>query len=90
MSSALCELPVASDAVESFDDVVTVHPLNRLPGRYREWLVRRELEGLSYRELSSELGIPLGIVMSGLSRARRACRHTLAGRLGRPCQGDRL
>jgi len=70
MSSALCELPGASDAVESVDDVVTVHPLNRLPGRYREWLVRRELEGLS--------------------RARRACRHTLAGRPGRPCQGDLL
>ena len=53
--------------------------LNHLPDRHRELLVRRELEGLSYRELSSTMGIPLGTVMSGLSRARRAFRDVLDG-----------
>ena len=53
--------------------------LSRLPDRYRELLVRRELKGLSYRELSVEMGIPIGTVMSSLSRARRAFRGAFGG-----------
>jgi len=48
-----------------------------LPVRFRELLVLREVEGLSYRELSDVLGIPIGTVMSGLSRARQAARVAL-------------
>ena len=48
-----------------------------MPGRFRELLVLRELEGLSYRELADVLGIPIGTVMSGLSRARQAARRAL-------------
>jgi RNA polymerase sigma-70 factor, ECF subfamily len=51
--------------------------LRGLPDRYRELLVLRELEGLSYRELADVLGIPMGTVMSGLSRARQAFRGAL-------------
>jgi RNA polymerase sigma-70 factor, ECF subfamily len=51
--------------------------LAALPDRFRELLVLRELEGLSYRELSEVLGIPIGSVMSGLSRARQAFREQL-------------
>jgi RNA polymerase sigma-70 factor (ECF subfamily) len=46
--------------------------LEELPPRFRELLVLRELEGLSYRELAEISGIPVGTVMSRLSRARRA------------------
>ena len=47
-----------------------------------ELLVLRELEGLSYRELADEMGIPMGTVMSSLSRARQALpRSTGARRL---------
>jgi RNA polymerase sigma factor (sigma-70 family) len=42
-----------------------------LPLEYREALVLREIEDLSYREISDTLGVPLGTVMSRLSRARR-------------------
>ena len=45
-----------------------------MPDRARALLVLREVHGLSYRELSDVLDIPLGTVMSGLSRARQAFR----------------
>ena len=55
--------------------------LRNLPDRYRELLVLRELEGLSYQELADVLEIPIGTVMSGLSRARQAFRRALETRL---------
>jgi RNA polymerase sigma-70 factor, ECF subfamily len=51
--------------------------LKSLSDRFRELLVLRELEGLSYQELADVLGIPIGTVMSGLSRARQAFRGAL-------------
>lgn len=49
--------------------------LNRLiadlPAEYREAVVLRELEDLSYREIADVTGVPVGTVMSRLSRARR-------------------
>jgi RNA polymerase sigma factor (sigma-70 family) len=45
--------------------------LEKLPPEYREVIVLYELEGLSYKELALALGIPVGTVMSRLSRARR-------------------
>src|SRR5258708_7069233 len=52
--------------------------LEALPADFREVLVLRELEGLSYREIAAIVGIPLGTVMSRLARAR----ERLAGVLG--------
>ena len=43
-----------------------------LPLSYREILVLREFEELSYREIAGILKIPLGSVMSRLARARAA------------------
>ena len=57
--------------------------LGDLPDRFRELLVRRELQGLSYRELADLLRIPIGSVMSELSRAREAFRRALATELHR-------
>jgi RNA polymerase sigma-70 factor (ECF subfamily) len=51
--------------------------IRTLPDRFRELLVLRELEGLSYQELADVLDIPIGTVMSGLSRARQAFRRAL-------------
>jgi RNA polymerase sigma factor (sigma-70 family) len=57
--------------------------ISHLPARSRELLRLRELEGLSYRELAQAVGVPMGTVMSGLSRARQALRdaveHEIAG-----------
>jgi RNA polymerase sigma factor (sigma-70 family) len=41
-----------------------------LPVEYREVLILREFEGLSYREIAQVINAPIGTVMSRLSRAR--------------------
>jgi RNA polymerase sigma factor (sigma-70 family) len=45
--------------------------LEELPFEYREIIILRELEELSYKEIARIVDIPLGTVMSRLSRARR-------------------
>jgi RNA polymerase sigma-70 factor, ECF subfamily len=55
--------------------------LRSLPDRSRELLVLRELQGFSYRELADAMRIPMGTVMSSLSRARRALRGALDAEL---------
>ena len=46
----------------------------RLPAEYREVLILREIEDLSYKDIAAVTGIPAGTVMSRLSRARLALR----------------
>lgn len=52
--------------------------LEALPLGFREVLILRELEGMSYKEISEVMAIPPGTVMSRLSRARGELRHSLA------------
>jgi RNA polymerase sigma-70 factor (ECF subfamily) len=47
------------------------HCIELLPDEYREVLVLREFEDLSYKEIAGVTALPLGTVMSRLSRARR-------------------
>jgi RNA polymerase sigma-70 factor, ECF subfamily len=42
-------------------------------------LILRELEGLSYKEISDVVEIPIGTVMSSLARARTQLRQRLLG-----------
>ena len=53
--------------------------LGRLQPDQREILLMVTLEGLSYREVATVLGIPEGTVMSRLARARERLRRTLDG-----------
>ena len=48
-----------------------------LPVEYREVFVLRELEGLSYKEIADVAGVPIGTVMSRLSRARTQLQTAL-------------
>jgi RNA polymerase sigma factor (sigma-70 family) len=51
--------------------------LEHLPAEYREALVLRELEGLSYKEIASVAEVPIGTIMSRLARARKQLRKQL-------------
>jgi RNA polymerase sigma-70 factor (ECF subfamily) len=44
---------------------------------FREVIVLREIEGLSYKEIAAVAGIPVGTVMSRLARARRQLQEIL-------------
>ena len=59
--------------------------IEQLPAEYRETLVLREIEGLSYKEIAAVLGVPMGTVMSRLSRARNLLLEELM-----PEKGGRL
>jgi RNA polymerase sigma-70 factor (ECF subfamily) len=61
-----------SAAAERIGDAV-----ESLPAEYREALVLRELEGLSYKEIASIAEVPIGTVMSRLARARKQLRKQL-------------
>jgi RNA polymerase sigma-70 factor (ECF subfamily) len=51
--------------------------LRRLPEEFREVIVLRELQELSYREIGEITGVPIGTVMSRLSRARHRLQRVL-------------
>ena len=57
--------------------------LEALPAGFREVLVLREIEELSYKEISDVTGVPLGTVMSSLSRARQRLREELRAAAGK-------
>jgi RNA polymerase sigma-70 factor, ECF subfamily len=54
--------------------------LDRLAPQHREVIVLIGLEEMSYRDVAEILGVPLGTVMSRLSRAREQLRHILEDR----------
>jgi RNA polymerase sigma-70 factor (ECF subfamily) len=51
--------------------------LDHLAPEFREVIVLRELQGLSYKEISDVAGVPVGTVMSRLSRARAHLQEAL-------------
>lgn len=51
--------------------------LTALPVHYREIILLCEVEELAYREIADVLSLPIGTVMSRLSRARNSLRHKL-------------
>ena len=54
--------------------------LDTLPTEYREVVVLRELEELSYKEIAQIAGIPVGTVMSRLARGRERLQQVLIER----------
>lgn len=56
-----------------------VQHLQNLPAEFREALILREIEELSYREIADVLQTPIGTVMSRLARGRALLQKALAG-----------
>ncbi len=57
--------------------------MDELPAEFREILVLRHQEGLSYKEIADIAQIPPGTVMSRLARARAKLKERLAARVGK-------
>lgn len=64
-------------AIEESGSRVLLAALEALPEEFREAIVMRELEELSYKEIASITGVPIGTVMSRLARARERLRCEL-------------
>lgn len=65
-------------AFEKADADVLRAALDELPLEFREALVLRHIEGLSYKEIAEVADVPVGTVMSRLARARRQLQNYLA------------
>ena len=71
--------PTPEEVLSRNDDRSLVQrALRELPPSHREVLILRELEGMSYKEISEIMDMPEGTVMSRLSRARDGLRQSLA------------
>ena len=80
------ELAVESETpetilIERSNRELVQRAIDELPTHFHEVLVLCEVEELSYREIAEILSIPVGTVMSRLTRARRAVRTSLGSNL---------
>ena len=71
------QLGAEAALVQTADTRMVREALNELPVNFREVLVLRELEGMSYKEIAEMIGKPIGTVMSGLARGRTQLRDRL-------------
>jgi len=69
--------------LQNDSDTLVRKALAMLPPNSREVLILRELEGMSYNEIADITGVPLGTVMSSLSRARDRLRQVLTALMNR-------
>jgi RNA polymerase sigma-70 factor, ECF subfamily len=65
--------------LQSLDAASVTTLVEGLPDEYREVLVLRELEDLSYRQIADVIKAPIGTVMSRLARARALLRRRWLG-----------
>lgn len=70
---------IQSDVETGIEVSNLIQALASLPDGQREVLLLVGLEGLTYEQVSQVLGIPIGTVMSRLSRAREHLRQILSG-----------
>ncbi len=64
------DLDPAEAAMQSLDAQAVLGAIDQLPPEFREVVLLREIEEMSYREIAEVIGKPIGTVMSRLARAR--------------------
>jgi RNA polymerase sigma-70 factor (ECF subfamily) len=64
-------------ALRALDRRMLNEALAALPAQFREVLILRELEDLAYKDIARIAGVPVGTVMSRLSRSRRLLAASL-------------
>lgn len=65
-------------SAKHLSDKESLLALERLPACYREVVLLTDVHEFSYKETADILCVPLGTVMSRLSRGRKLLRHALA------------
>jgi RNA polymerase sigma-70 factor (ECF subfamily) len=63
--------------LRSVDAKMLQGALDRIPVNFREVLILRELEEMSYKQIAEVMSVPVGTVMSGLARARTKLREQI-------------
>lgn len=81
-------MPIEADTPETLllaraDRQLVQDALERLPVPFREVILLCDMEEMGYQEIAESLGIPIGTVMSRLSRARKTLRELIAVELRR-------
>ncbi|PYV06887.1 MAG: RNA polymerase subunit sigma [Acidobacteria bacterium] len=64
--------------LQKANNQVVRQAIEELPAEFREVIVLRELEGLSYKQIADVTEIPVGTVMSRLARARKRLEQSLS------------
>lgn len=71
-------VPFQPPPPQNVTDEEVITGLRRLPKTFRQVVVLSDIEEFSYKDIASVLGIPIGTVMSRLSRGRKLLRLELA------------
>ena len=69
--------------LRSVDSQIVRQALGDLPVEFREVVVLREMEGLTYKEIADIVDVPIGTVMSRLARGRKRLQTLVASRIGK-------
>ncbi|HWO00058.1 MAG TPA: sigma-70 family RNA polymerase sigma factor [Blastocatellia bacterium] len=75
-------IPYEPPAPQHLSDEDVLAALERIPVLYREAVVLADVQEFSYKEVAATLSVPVGTVMSRLSRGRKLLRAELSGIAG--------
>ena len=77
ITDSVLQIPCASNQQARLELRELIDMLARLPDEQREVILLAGLEGLSYKEIAEILDLPIGTVMSRLSRGRQSLRRLM-------------